>query len=210
MWETLVQEIQGQSWVDWVAVVTAILYLVLAGLESPYCWGWGIISCLAWGYAAFYMYDLYLDGFLQGFYVVLSSWGLYLWIKGGENETSIPISVFRAWEHIAIIFGGLLISGLVGWVFYTYTDAAAPYLDALTTVFSIIITFMVVYKKLENWLYWMVIDSIYVYLYWSRGGVLFSLLFVVYLGIVVVGYFRWRRIYRETQDSLFLRSDKTK
>ena len=210
MWETLVQEIQGQSWIDWLAVVTAILYLVLASLESPYCWGWGIISCLAWGYAAFYLYDLYLDGFLQVFYVALSGWGLYLWVKGGENETSIPITTFRMWEHAVVIIGGLLVSGLVGWLFSSCTKAAAPYLDALTTVFSVIITFMVVYKKLENWLYWMVIDSIYVYLYWSRGGILFSLLFMVYLVIVVVGYFRWRRQFREAQDSLFLQSGETK
>lgn len=200
MWETLVQEIQGQSWIDWLAVVTAILYLVLASRESPWCWFWGIISCTAWAYAAYFVYDFYQDALLQLFYVGLSFWGLYQWGQGQNGGRKLPISVLLPKEHAIVIVGGLLLSVGFGWFFSRYTEAAAPYWDALTTVFSVIITFMVVYKKLDNWIYWMVIDSIYVFLYWSRGGYLFSLLFVIYLVIVVLGYIHWRSNYRASLE----------
>ena len=95
-----------------------------------------------------------------------------------------------------------MLSGLVGYFFDEYTAAAATYLDAFTTVFSVIITFMVIQKKLENWLYWLVVDSVYVYLYASRGGYLFALLFLVYLVIVVMGWIRWRKEYNSYLDSI--------
>ncbi|MEL7021238.1 MAG: nicotinamide mononucleotide transporter [Bacteroidota bacterium] len=45
-------------------------------------------------------------------------------------------------------------------------------------------------------MYWFVVDSVYVYLYWSRGGYLFALLFVIYLIIVCFGYAKWKRDLR--------------
>ena len=96
-------------------------------------------------------------------------------------------------QHIKIISVGLLLSFAVGYLFTTYTETASPYIDALTTVFSVITTYMVVQKKLENWLYWVVIDVIYVFLYYSRGGYLFAILFVLYVIIAISGYLKWRK-----------------
>ena len=55
---------------------------------------------------------------------------------------------------------------------------------------------MVARKILENWLYWLVIDSASIYLYLERGLTLTAGLFAVYLIIVVFGYRRWLRQYR--------------
>ena len=50
---------------------------------------------------------------------------------------------------------------------------------------------MVVKKVLGNWLYWIVIDLVSVYLYFNRDLHLTSLLFIVYTIISVFGYFSW-------------------
>ena len=52
---------------------------------------------------------------------------------------------------------------------------------------------MVAKKILENWVYWLVIDGITLYIYWQRSLYLYAALFVVYLVLVVIGFYRWRR-----------------
>jgi nicotinamide mononucleotide transporter PnuC len=149
-------------------------------------------------------FELYLLG-LCG---ICAVWALYRWIFTSvlhsykrpwaislviwrKEHKGISITTISGSMHLIIVVGGVLLSIAVGYLFDQYTEAQATYLDALTTVFSVIITFMVIGKKLENWIYWLVIDSIYVYLYWSRGGYLIALLFIVYLVIVVFGFLNW-------------------
>jgi len=79
----------------------------------------------------------------------------------------------------------------MGFYFSTYTDAAMPLVDSFTTVFSLFATYMVVKKVLENWIYWIVIDAVSVYLYHSRELEQTALLFIVYTIIAVFGYFAW-------------------
>jgi len=195
--ELVLKEAQAQHWAEWTAVITAVIYLVLAAAASPWCWVFGIVSCAFWAYTAFELSDLSVDALLQVFYLVISVLGLYQWFFGGEGRSPRQISTMPMYLHILLIIIGLASTYGVGWLFETYTEAAVPYLDAFTTVFSVIITFMVIYKKLENWVYWLVIDSVYVYLYWSRGSYLFTILFVVYLVLVIIGMQRWNRLYVE-------------
>jgi nicotinamide mononucleotide transporter len=193
--ETFYEQIASQRISEWAAVLGAILYLLLAARGNPWCWVWGAISCAFWAYAAFALYGLYIDGILQIFYIGISIYGIYEWKYGGENRRELPVTRLKPRDHLWIWGGGLTLSWLTGALFAEYTAAAATYLDAFTTVFSVIVTFMVVRKKLENWAYWFLIDSVYVYLYWSRGGYLIALLFAVYLVIVVFGYLSWRKAY---------------
>jgi len=65
--------------------------------------------------------------------------------------------------------------------------------DSFTTWGAVLTTYMVAKKVLENWLYWIVIDGLSVFLYLDRGLYLYALLFVAYLAIVVFGFFEWRR-----------------
>jgi nicotinamide mononucleotide transporter len=77
-----------------------------------------------------------------------------------------------------------------------HTNAAYPYLDAFVTVSSVVTTYMVARKILENWLYWLVVDSLSLYLYVQRGLYFYVGLFAVYLVLVVIGFVRWRRDWR--------------
>jgi nicotinamide mononucleotide transporter len=80
-----------------------------------------------------------------------------------------------------------------------YTEAALPFMDALTTWGAIITTYMVAKKILENWIYWFVIDSISIYIFLSRDLYLTSFLFFTYLFIIVLGYKSWDRIRRSEE-----------
>jgi nicotinamide mononucleotide transporter len=59
---------------------------------------------------------------------------------------------------------------------------------------------MVTRKVLENWLYWLVIDSVSIYLYLDRELYLTAMLFMAYIVIVIIGYRKWLLHYRQTSS----------
>lgn len=179
-----------------MASLCAILYLYLAARTNPWCWWWAIASSLCWAYASYALYDLYIDALLQLFYVGMGVSGLVKWKFGAPAGPGQGISRMSVPEHIWLIVLCAAAGGLGGYLFDRYTDTQAPFLNAFTSAFSIGITGLVVRKKLENWLYWLVVDAVYVYLYASRGGYVLAGLFVLYLILATVGFFQWRKQWR--------------
>lgn len=194
--QNIEEAISQMRMVELLSVVTAIVYVILAAQKNIWCWFFGIISAILWTYAAYVYYQLYIDSGLQVYYVIMGFYGWYMWKYGYEKEgvelqmTQLPIQ-----KHLSIIASGLVLTFLVGKFFSTYTAAASTYLDAFTTVFSIMTTVLVARKVIENWLYWIVIDATYVYLYGIRGGYLFAFLNVVYIVIAIIGYINWKKEY---------------
>jgi nicotinamide mononucleotide transporter len=180
--------------VDIIAVFCSIIYVILAARNHILCWIFGIIGSSLTMYSVFYNYNLYLETFLNGFYVAAAIWG---WIKWKKQETSPQkIKSFNFFKHLPIIAIALCFVCLIGYIFDNYTPSSAPYLDAFTTVFAIMSTFMIGMRLLENWLYWIVIDSASIYLYSSRGAYFYVILFCVYIIVSVMGYLKWRREYK--------------
>ena len=171
--DNILETVSQMRWVELISVIAAVIYVILAARNNIWCWFFGIISAILWTYAAAVYYKLYVDAVLQIYYVVMGVYGWYMWSKikgdrrGATTKNVLPVTRMTNQQHIQIIVGGLVLTVIVGYFFSTYTDAAATYLDAFTTVFSIITTVMVTRKVLENWLYWIVIDATYVYFIWN-------------------------------------------
>lgn len=200
------QEALAWSWVDWVVTVTALVYVVLAARENVWGWVWGIVSCGLWGYASFFFYHLWLDALLQLFYVVMGVVGIYNWSQRGRKTeglpdqkqggaSDLPITRLSSKENLVILVGGSVVALLFGYFFDVYTPAAATYLDAFVTVFSIVTTFMLVQKKLDNWAYWVAIDGVSVYLFFSRGAYLFAFIMIIYTLIAANAFIQWLKTY---------------
>jgi nicotinamide mononucleotide transporter len=118
----------------------------------------------------------------------MAIYGYYNWNK---NDGDLQITQWATGKHLLLILVGAIITFLMGFYFTTYTDSKMPIVDSFTTTFSIIATYMVTKKILENWLYWIVIDAVSVYLYFNRELHLTSLLFIAYTIIAIIGYFTW-------------------
>jgi len=198
--ELILAEAATLSWIDWVVTITALVYVILAARQNNWCWFWGIISCSLWAYASYTFYQLYLDAILQLFYVVMAIIGWYQWRRGRTRGAPLPITRLSFKAHLVYLSSGIAIAILFGYLFKTYTPAAATYLDALTTMFSILATIMLVQKRLDNWAYWVVIDLLYMGLYASRGAYLFALLMLVYTIIAARAWWAWRKGLKHTTN----------
>jgi|TARA_R100000005_G_scaffold79615_1_gene46787 nicotinamide mononucleotide transporter len=179
------------------AVVLGVAYLLLAVRESLWCWYAAFISTAIFLWL-FWQVGLLMESALQVYYLGMALYGWHQWRGGasGAAQQSLPISVWPLQRHILAIASVLLASAASGALLARHTDAVLPYVDSFTTWGSILTTWMVARKLLENWLYWLVIDSVSIYLYLERGLFLTAALFAVYLVIVVFGYRRWHQHYR--------------
>jgi nicotinamide mononucleotide transporter len=178
------------------AVILSLAYVLLAAKENSWCWAAALISTIIY---TFIFYDVYLwmDSLLQVYYMLMAIYGWYSWQKGkliaGENDKTIEITSWSLPVHIKHIGLLTLISLIVGYLMANYSPAHFPYLDSITTVFAVYATYLVTQKILENWLYWVVIDFVSIYLYIEKGLVPTAALFVVYVFIAFAGYFSWRK-----------------
>ncbi len=173
------------------AVLLAIAYLVLAIRQNIWCWAAAALSTLIY---LFIMYQarLYMESALQLFYLAMAAYGWFAWRKHMDGQKDLQVNTWPLRYHLAALLGILALVLISGDLLSSYSDAAWPYLDSLTTWGAVVATFMVTRKVLENWLYWFVIDSVSVGLFVSRGLNLTALLFILYLIMIVIGYRSWR------------------
>lgn len=184
-----------------VSVILAVAYLLLATRENIWCWFCAFLSSFIYVYL-FWQVGLIMESMLNVFYVVMAIVGCVQWQYGGVQHQGVQIKTLASWKHMIIMLLMVLLAWMSGWILESYTPAAWPYLDSFTTCASIITTFMVVYKILENWIYWFVIDAISIYLYLDRGLYLTAALFLMYLIIVVYGFYNWRQLLNSHQTAL--------
>ena len=182
------------SLLEVVAVILSILYLVWAARENVWCWYAAGASVIIYGYI-FWEAKLYGETVLQVFYLAMAVYGFWLWKKGADSSER-PISSWTIRHHTLFIGAGTIATLLFGLLLDVRTDSALPYLDSFTTIFAMITTWMVTQKILENWLYWIIVDGVSIYLYVSRELYLTAVLFFAYVIIVIFGYFEWLKLYR--------------
>ena len=194
----LYETIINLTWLEIVAFSSGLIYVVLAAKESVWCWAAGLVNVVAFFVISFYAM-LYSDMMLQVFYFGLTLYGIYQWLYAGkqqENETlKITLTYPKTW--LWLVFFVAVSTVLQGILLDNYTPTDVPYLDAFTTSGSLAATWLVARKKLENWLVWLLINPIYVGLYFYKGWILSSFLFVIYIIVAVFGYFSWRKTYLE-------------
>ncbi len=191
--------VESMSPLEAGAVVFGLLYLVLAVRQSIWCWPAALVSVLL-SLVLFYESRLYSESALQIFYAVMAFYGWYEWRYGGRARgratDELPVSTWPVRRHVLALASIVGSTAVIGWLLSTKTNAAFPYLDSFTSIGAIVTTYMVARKLLENWVYWLVIDGLGVYVYTARGLYLYAGLFIVYLVLVVVGFFRWHRDWR--------------
>lgn len=185
--------------IEITAVVFAIIYLLLAVKQDVRCWYAAIFSSFLYFFIMMSA-NLYMEAYLQIFYIFMAIYGWFQWNKISEDKSKFIVRTWSIKQHLIVISSIISLAYISGSLLNIYTEAALPFIDALTTWGAIIATYMVAKKLLENWIYWFVIDSISVLLFMSRGLYLTSVLFFVYLIIIYFGYKSWTKIKHEMND----------
>lgn len=199
-----------------IAVAASLLYVLLAAKGNIWCWPAAILSTVLY---TVIFYDVYLlmDSALQLYYLLMAVYGWFCWqknIKSKKNTAkALLYSQWTIQRHSSIILALTLLSLALGWLMANYTPAHFPYFDSATTVFAVFATYLVTQKVLENWLYFIVIDFVSIYLYIEKSLVPTAALFSVYVVLAGYGYWQWRKQYKlqfnQDQSELYSRHSVT-
>ena len=192
----MISNIIDSNWIELAAVILAIAYLLLAIKQNISCWFAAFFSSILY-FFVMYSAGLYMEAGLQIFYCIMAVYGWTQWRITLPGNSKFLVKTWNRDQHIKAILLIILLAIVSGWALEKFTNAALPFLDSLTTWGAIVTTYMVAKRLLENWVYWFVIDTISVFLFYSRGLILTSILFLVYLIIIYFGYKSWTQMKDE-------------
>jgi nicotinamide mononucleotide transporter len=174
-----------------IAAAFGVISVYLSTRQNIWSWPTAIVN-VALYIVVFYQERLYGQMALQPFYLALSVYGWYQWLRGGEQHSRLRVS--RASPRLLAVLGLLNIAAwLVLAMILRRTDAALPWTDALLTTTSLVAQWMMTRKILENWIVWIAVDIAYVPMFISQGLYATALLYAAFLVLAVMGFVEWRR-----------------
>src|SRR5271170_864168 len=177
--------------IELTAAVLAVAYLVLAIRQRLSCWYAAFISSCLYVWVMFGAH-LYMESALNAFYAAMAVYGFWQWQRG-RGGAALPVTRWKLGRHAAGLAGVIVLALVNTFFLRRFTPAASPFLDSMVTWSSIFATFLVARKVYENWHWWLVIDAVSLCLYVTRHLYLTTLLFVLYLMLIVIGMRQWRR-----------------
>ena len=176
------------------AVIFALLYLFLAMRQHIACWYAAFISTFIY-ILIYWDVSLYMESILNVYYLLMAIYGWFSWNKKSKIDKNFIIS----WSYInhSIVITLILILTISSGFYLSKTDAVYPYLDSFTTWASVITTFMVAQKVLSNWIFWIIINSVAIFLNFDRELYFTVYLLMIYQLMSVYGYYQWRKSFNE-------------
>ena len=179
-----------------VGVALGLLYLWLEYRANIWLWVVGMlmpcVHCVL-----YFQSELYADCAMQGYYILAGLYGLVAWLLG-HKRTKRPLEIahtpLRFIVPLVVIYG--VLHAAIYFLLIRFTDSDVPFWDAMTTAMSMIAMWLLSRKYIEQWLVWLAVDAITVGLYLYKGIPLTAGLYTLYTALAIVGYMRWRRVYK--------------
>ncbi len=184
--------------VEWITVALGVIYVVLAIKEKRAAWPVGIVGS-GMGFFLFMDARLYSEAGLHVVYVLQGFFGWWSWRKPAGDDTPLPIHTWSYKAHGAAVLVAAVMALLLGLFFYKGTDAANPFLDATTTAGALVATILTARKVLGNWIWWIVIDALTIYMYARNGLHAYAGLMGLYTVMAFGGYLEWKKTWKAQQ-----------
>lgn len=187
-------------YLEWLAVLLGIINVGLLVRRSIWNYPFGIVMVTLY-FVIFVDARLYADAGLQVFFVLTQIYGWISWRRVQENAGEIVVQ----WSSPVLILGTAALTGFAaisfGLVLGNYTDAAAPLPDATIAVMSIAAQILMVLRRIESWVYWIAVDLLAIWLFWTRDLNPTAGLYAVFLVLASMGLWQWLKALRAQADS---------
>ena len=163
--------------------------IILAGRNNIHSWWIGIVGCVLFA-VLFFQVNLYADVMLQLFFIVTCVIGWLQWRRGAGGK---PLPITRTgWRSLAwVVPAGIASVAIYGMLLHRFTNAYAPFIDSAVLVFSIIAQFLLMNRRIETWAFWLLVNTVAVPLYYSRGLHLTAVLYAAYWINALVSWYWW-------------------
>ncbi|MDP4966134.1 MAG: nicotinamide riboside transporter PnuC [Salibacteraceae bacterium] len=178
--------------IEIASVVLGLVYLILVMMENIWCWIFGITSSVLSVYL-FLEINLLSEAILYVFYAAVGVYGWVMWSRKKAGKTALVVRKWKWQNHAIALPIGFALSAILGWIMSSFTKSEMSYVDAHTTMFSFIASYLEAQKVLSAWLYWIVINGVSVWLYFTKGLNIYGWLMVLYFVMSFAGLYMWNK-----------------
>lgn len=183
--------------VEGAANLLATASILLAGRNSVHTWWTGIVGCALFA-LLFWQTRLYADVLLQVFFVGASIVGWWFWSRHGDRA-ALPIGQTPPRLLARFGMGAAVAAVAYGTLLHRFTDAYAPFADSAVLALSVLAQLLLMRRRIETWPIWLLVNTIAVPLYASRGLTLTAVLYAGYWVNALVAWRHWLRLFRREQ-----------
>lgn len=201
------------SYIEFFGTIFTVWCVWLTARAKVLSWPIGIIGVTLFIFL-FYQIQLYSDMFEQVFFLITGFIGWWVWLHPKTKEeanqddhlkiTTNTLKQNLVYGLIVIVGTAILafiVSNLDNWLpAYFPEPASFPILDAFTTVMSFMAQWLLVRKKVENWVLWIIIDAIAIWLYWVKGVKFVSIEYALFFFIASYGLISWLKVLKGKKD----------
>lgn len=180
---------------DILKVSVGLIYLYLEYNAKRGLWIAGVImpAISLW---LFYNKGLYADCAINLYYLVIAVYGYAVWSRKSSSGQKPEVPITSVPGKVAAILGGAFVAMwlFIAWVLASFTDSTVVWLDSFTTALSIVGLWMLARKYIQQWFVWLIVDAVYVWLYYHKGIYFSGTLYAFYTVMAVFGYVKWRKL----------------
>jgi nicotinamide mononucleotide transporter len=180
--------------IELLGAILGILYIIFSIRQNILTWPTGLLTSILYT-VVFFKSGVYAAMSLQVYYIFISIYGWFFWLKGKNTnyKSGVPVQFVKTslWIKIGVI--SILIYFIILFILINYSDSNIPYLDTLTTSLSIVATWMLAKKYIEQWIIWIFVDLVSSGLYIYKNLWPTVVLFIVYTVMAFLGYIEWKK-----------------
>ena len=157
----------ADHWLDIVTTVLGLAYILLEYKASVWMWLVGFLM-QALGIVLYYQKGLYADCGMEFYYLSMTVYGYWKWVRGSVSKESLPISHFPKRLVLPWLLLIAAVWGVIYWLLITFTNSNVPLADSFTTALSIVGIWALAHKYLEQWFIWIAVDVVTCVLYFYK------------------------------------------
>lgn len=176
--------------VELVAAGFGFAYILLAIRQHRACWIAGAIGTAIYA-KVFLDSGLPMQAALQVVYVAMSAYGFFAWRR--DQGQAVPVRRWTAARHLLAIAAVGIATAVSAPLAARHAHSAAPIADSLGTWASVLATWLLARRVVDNWLWWIAIDTGLAALFVWQGLLPTAVLYAAYALLAVVGWRSWRR-----------------
>jgi nicotinamide mononucleotide transporter len=181
----------ARHWIEIAGFITTLLGIWLTTRRLLVCWPVTLLADFLY-LVVFYQARLFSDALLQIFFVAFTLYGWWHWWRGVREEGEVRVAPLGLRGALAAIAAGAVGAVVLGWLM-ARVGAALPHLDAALTSYSLVASWWQARKHIANWWLWIAVDLVYVGEYIYKGLWLTAPLYLLLVGLAVLGWWDWRR-----------------
>ena len=184
-------------WLDIVTTILGLAYILLEYKASLWMWLVGFLMQVL-GIVLYYQKGLYADCGMEFYYLSMTVYGYWKWVRGSVTKQALPIRHFPSKLVLPWTLLILGIWGIIDWLLVTFTNSNVPLADSFTTALSIVGIWALAHKYLEQWFIWIAVDVVTCGLYFYKDIPFKASLYALYVVIAILGWFKWRQMMRQS------------